>query len=350
MKTPFQGDCKIIPTDLPESFKLELLQASSPRYIWIFLPEPIRQIGHDFLFLVLPIKLTSELELRQCGPGVLCQAEAEMKESLELLANMAQEYIVSFQSAGFGSVGKVKKFRSVITEQSARFRPGKNGKDRWFVLEREIDRATGEVTVLRRQDAANEMEAVRTIEKWRREYEQRKKRGDAGCADLSHIPSPPSRCKPLTPVELNKDLPVAKWTALKRRWPHTFQIFEKQRLNPGAKVSHQQCQDSYLLDLVEQGYDPKTEIIRGDLELAGALTKAAKKFARGSKRPITDAAIYLIAFNYELGWCYLSDAEIARKLGEILETSFTPEQVEKYRYRTLGLVGKHMSGPAPKYP
>ena len=263
---------------------------------------------------------------------------------------MAQEHIVAFQSAGFGSVGKVKDFRSVITEQSARFRPGKNGKDRWFVLEREIDRATGEVTVLRRQDAANETEAVRTTEEWRREHDQRKKRRDACSANLNQIPSPPSRCKPLTPVELNEDLPVAKRTALKRRWPHTFQIFEKQRSNPGAKVSHQQCQDAYLLDLVEQGYDPKAEIIRGDLELAAALTKAAKKFAHGRKRLVTDAAIYLIAFNYEFGWCYLSDAEIARKLGEILETSFTPEQVEKYRYRTLRLVAKHMSGPSPKSP
>ena len=104
------------------------------------------------------------------------------------------------------------------------------------------------------------------------------------------------------------------------------------------------------MDLVEQGYDPKADTIRGDLKLAAALTKAAKKFARGGKGEITDLAIYLIAFNYELGWCYLSDAEIAARLGELLKIAFTPEQVEKYRYRTLGLVAKHLSGPPPKSP
>jgi hypothetical protein len=147
---------------------------------------------------------------------------------------------------------------------------------------------------------------------------------------------------------LKDDLPAAKWTALKRRWPHCFEIFEKGKANPSTKISDQESQDAYLLDLVKQGYDPKADTIRADLQLCSALAKAAKKFAKSGKRKTTDMAIYLIAFNWELGWCYLSDAEIAGKLCDILTTSFTPEQVEKYRYRTLGLVAKHLSGPPPK--
>jgi hypothetical protein len=80
------------------------------------------------------------------------------------------------------------------------------------------------------------------------------------------------------------------------------------------------------------------------------LHKAAQNYARRGKSKIIDTAIYLIAFNWELGWCYLPDEQLAEKLGEILETKFTPEQVKQYRYRTLGLVSKHLPGPPPKSP
>ena len=165
----------------------------------------------------------------------------------------------------------------------------------------------------------------------------------------SNVPlPPPPHCNPLTQTDLKDDLPAAKWTALRRQWPHCFELFEKRKTNPNAKISDQECQDAYLLDLVERGYDPKADTIRADLQLCSALAKAAKKFAQRGKRKDTDMAVYLIAFNWELGWCYLSDAEIAEKLGGILKTLFTPEQVEKYRYRTLGLVAKHLSGPPPR--
>ena len=125
MKTPFEGQTKLVPTELPEQFKQELLQEKAPRYIWVSLPEPIRQAGCDFSYVVIPVRLTSELALEQCGCGVLCQTEAEAKESLELLMVQAKEPIVALQAAGFGCVGKVTKSRSFINEISVRFRDGK---------------------------------------------------------------------------------------------------------------------------------------------------------------------------------------------------------------------------------
>ena len=124
----------VVPTNLPESVKQELLQdISSPRYMWVALSQPIRQIGHDFLFLVLPTKLTPELvSSKQCGRGVLCQTEAEAKESMELLAESEKEHIVVAQSAGFGVVAKIRNIRNLITEQSVRSRPRKNGERDWW--------------------------------------------------------------------------------------------------------------------------------------------------------------------------------------------------------------------------
>src|SRR5271157_1091301 len=303
MKTPLQGQFKFAPTNLPESVKSELLQDNSPRYMWVALSEPVRQIGHEFSCVVLPVKLGPELGFNQCGRGVLCQAEAEAKESMELLSQRDKEHIVIAQGAGFGVVGKITSFRKVIAEESVRSRLGPNGEKQWWALEREIDKATGEVTVLRRQDAADEAEATRIAKKWLQEYEtEKKKYFDA--IGKSSTPPPPRRCKPLTPFELKDDLLAAKWTALKRQWPRSFEIFEKRKANPDARISGQECQDAYLLDLVEQGYDPKADTIRGDLDLAEALTKAAKRFAGCKKKQVTDFAIYLIAFNWELGWCY----------------------------------------------
>jgi hypothetical protein len=91
MKTPLQGQFKLAPTNLPESVKTELLQDNSLRYMWIALSQPVRQIGHEFSFIVLPVKLTPELVFKQCGRGVLRQSEAEAKESVELLSQQDKE-------------------------------------------------------------------------------------------------------------------------------------------------------------------------------------------------------------------------------------------------------------------
>ena len=129
MKIPLESQFTIIPASLTESIKEELLRSTAPRYTWIALPDPIRLIGHDFAFAVLPLKLTPELALKQTGRGVACQTEAEAKETVELLSQAAKQHIVAFQTAGFGSVGTITHFRHIITEHSARCHNGKQGQN-----------------------------------------------------------------------------------------------------------------------------------------------------------------------------------------------------------------------------
>lgn len=349
MKIPMQGEIRLIPNNLPESSKQELLQDKSPRYLWIALSTPIRQIGHDFPFAVVPMQLSPEIELRQCGRGVLCQTEAEAKESVELLSQRAKQPVVIVQTAGFGSVGRVTNFQCLIREQSVRHRLAIDGQKIWYALERDIDKATGEVKVIRRVETDSEQKAIQIAKEWLHEYElQKSKFLDA--AGKIKPPPPPARCNRLTEADLRDDLPQAKWKALKRQWPHICELFEKQKSSPAIAISDRDCQEAYLLDLVEQGYDPKGDNIRGDLQFIAALHRAAQKFARQAQNKITDMAIYLIAFNWELGWCYLSDADIAKSLEQMLKGRFTPAQVKQYRSRTLGLVAKHWPGPPPKSP
>ena len=147
----------------------------------------------------------------------------------------------------------------------------------------------------------------------------------------------------------------SKSAALKRQWPRCFEIFERRKAKPDSKIPDQQIEDAYLLDLVENGGDSFLKSadggkVRADIQLIASLHKAAQNFANRGKSKIVDAAIYLIAFNWELGWCYLSDEQLADKLGAILETPFTAGQVKQYRYRTLGLVAKHLPGPSPNSP
>jgi hypothetical protein len=350
MKLPFHGTLKYVPTNLPDTVKDELLKDKAPRYMWTALPQPVHRIGRDFPFIVAHMKLSSEFAFESCGNAVLCETEAEAKESMELLSNRAKEPVVFVQWPGSGAVGKITNAREFIHEVSVRCRTAEEGKKEWFAFERDIDRATGEVTVLQRYNAIDEADANRVATQWQAAY-QKQKDGFFEAVEKSKIPlPPPARCSPLTATDLNDDLPDAKWEAMKRQWPHTFAVFEKQRVNPGVRISDLECEDAYLLDLVERGYDPKNENIRCDLQLCSALAEAAQKFARPGKRKTTDFAIYLIAFNWELGWCYLSDSEIAAKLSHDLKMPFSSEQVEKYRYRTLGLVSKRPPGPSPKLP
>jgi hypothetical protein len=114
-------------------------------------------------------------------------------------------------------------------------------------------------------------------------------------------------------------------------------------------------EDAYLLDLVRNGGESSLKSadggkVRADIQLIASLHKAALNYSKRGKSKIIDTAIYLIAFKWELGWCYLSDEQLAEKLGEILETKFTAGQVKQSRSRTLGLVGKHLPGPSPNPP
>jgi len=141
--------------------------------------------------------------------------------------------------------------------------------------------------------------------------------------------------------------------ALQRQWPRCFEIFERRKANPDTKIPDQQIEDAYILDLVSQGADlcaaTDGKKLRPEMELVLALGNAAKNYALRGKSKITDAAIYLIAFKWELGWCYLSYEQLTETLGEILETPFTPEQVKKQVY-SLGLYTKHKPGPPTNLP
>jgi len=195
---------------------------------------------------------------------------------------------------------------------------------------------------------ASEQEAVALAKKWKTEYDREKQNANAEMeGDIT--PPPPARCEKLTAPE-REDVAKAKIIALKRQWPNCFAIFEKRKADPKWRATEQEMEDAILLDSFAQGRTGAGGSIRCDLPLISALTKAAERFARRGKSKITDAAIYLIAFHWELGWCYSSDKETAGKLAEILQKPFTAGQVKQLRFRTLGLIAKHKPGPEPNLP
>ena len=254
-------------------------------------------------------------------------------------------------TAGFGSVAPGTNFRRIINEIGVACKTLPNGQKLWLAYERETDKDTLEVTVIRRKETFNQQEADSLAKGWLNEYNQKKKAYFDSIAK-SVAPLPPPRAAPLTKSDM-EDLEKAKMTALQRQWRHCFELFEKQKTDPTDKIAAQQFDDAYLLDLIEQGGELWTCAdgnVRADMQLIAALHKAAQRYASRGKSKIIDAALYLIAFNWELGWCYLSDASLAEKLSDILEVRFASEQVEKYRYRELGLVAKHLPGPSPNSP
>src|ERR1017187_1368367 len=112
MKTPLQGQFRVAPTNLPESVKKELLQDNSPRYMWIALSQPVRQIGHEFSFVVLPVKLTPELVFKQCGRGFLCPVQPEKKENIGMISQQDKEHIGVVRAAGFAVLCKITNHRN----------------------------------------------------------------------------------------------------------------------------------------------------------------------------------------------------------------------------------------------
>ncbi|MDQ6631130.1 MAG: hypothetical protein M3Y82_05160 [Verrucomicrobiota bacterium] len=342
-----------IESNLPEATKLELLNDPEPRYIFVNFEKPHRQDGKDFFHVVAPVKLTSGNKLVQAGAGVLCQTEAEVKETLDSLTARNKKHLVTFQVAGIGGVAWLKNLRRITNEIGVLHKILPSGKKLWLAFEREIDKDTLEVEVIRRKETKTEGEADFLAKGWLGEYNQKKK-AHFDAIGKSPTPLPPVHCSPLTKSDI-EDFGKAKMLALRKQWPHCFQIFEQQKANPNSKIPDQQIEDAYLLDLVGNGSDPSLKTVdggkvRADMQLISALHKATQNYAKRGKNKIIDSAIYLIAFNWELGWCYLSNEQLADKLTQLLETPFTPEQVEKYRYRTLGLVAKHLPGPPSKSP
>jgi hypothetical protein len=346
VKAALRANFVINTLDLPDSVSQQF--SGDSRYMWVKLPQSFHQDGKEYQYIVAPFKLIDGLKFEQKGAGVLCQTEDETKETFNALIAREKKHLVSFHAAGIGGVGWMFNLRRLVNEIGVMFKNLSGGKTIWLAYERETDQDTLEVTTIRRKETNNEGEANFWARTWLDEFNKEKK---SHFDSISQIvtPPPPIHCTALTPREI-EDLGNAKIIAIQRQWPRCFEIFKHQKSNPNLKIADQEIEDAYLLDLVANGGNPfpKDGKIRFDMELISALHKAAQNYARRGKGKIVDAAIYMIAFNWENGWCYFSDQQLAEKLTQLLETSFTAEQVKKYRLNILGLVAKHKPGLPPK--
>ena len=345
MKTPLQGSIALGP--IHEDALIKLLQEPT-RYHILTPNPPIKQHGRSYDFVVLRFDIMPDGTARQNGQAVLCDTQQEACSTAAQLSQMRKKHLGAIQAAGLGGVAWVTNLRRLVREILVRKAKPPRRRRLWLALERDIDQDTNEVTVIRRKEVRTEQEARRLAQQWQWEYEQEKKAAQASMAK-SITPPPPPRTLPLTRHDL-EDLAKAKITALKRQWPLCFAIFDKRKSDPASQITDQQVEDAYLLDLAEQGIDPKEHAptIRADLHLISALHKAAARFKRRGKGTVMDLAAYLLAFNWDLGWCYLSDSSIAKKVTEITGSRFDATRIKNLRVRVLGLVAKHQPGPEPK--
>ena len=351
---PAEAGFKIQRGEMSVELQQKLPEAGEPGYFWVQFDPPHRQDGRDFFWLVVRLKLTKDMVFEQYGEGFLCETKSEMQETLANLTARDRKYLVNIQMPGFGTVGWVGNFRRAVTEIRTAPCDFPDGKKGWMAFECDRDLDTKAVKILRRQETTTEGEAQFIARQWADEKERNRIARLKAAASSLAPPRPPAHCTALSPVDL-EDLAKAKLVALKRQWPHCFELFEKKtKTLPNQTGAQEQAENAYALDLVGQGSDLPAatggRYLRPDIELISAFYKAAKYADQPGKSKTIEVAIYLIAFNWELGWCYLPDAEIAGRLGELLETPFTPEQVKKLRSRTLGLVAKHLPGPPPKFP
>jgi hypothetical protein len=347
MKIPAKGEFGITGS-VSEKDKQALLRETPPHYIYIRLEKPFLLKGHEFAFIVLPVKLTPENQFRQVGLDyVLCQTQAEADESRELLT-AAKEDMCAFQAGNLGGVAFATNLRAIITEHAAGEMSLPGGKKVWMAREREIDKATGKVTVKRKQATANEADARRIAQQWLAEYNVEKNKYFDAVAKSKVLPTAPPRCASLTESDRG-DMAKAEIEVLRRQWKHCFELFDKRKA--GCHFSEDDCRKAYLLDLAEQGENPlaSKQPTGTDKEFFSKLTKAWNRAASGNKKLLLQLVDYLIAFNWKLGWCYLSEKELAEKISIITKNVFTPGQIGKRRER-LGLVAKHLSGPAEKSP
>jgi hypothetical protein len=135
--------------------------------------------------------------------------------------------------------------------------------------------------------------------------------------------------------------------ALRREWPKFFAGIEA-----APRASNDALTDAYLIDLAEHSRNISTALaIRPDPALITALAAALHRCGKRRKANANTFAVSFMAFNYMVGWCYLSDAAIADKLSTALGKKFTARQVEHFRLRDLGKpYSKHLPGPEPKEP
>jgi hypothetical protein len=352
---------KFKPATVSKEMQQALLCKTSPCYISYTLLETITLSGKNFDFAVFQIKLTSKNQLQQIGRDVVfCQTEEEANESGELLTAAAKEDMGIIRTGNIGGVGFVKKTRFIITEHAAGKMTLPNGKKVWMAREAEIDRATGEVTVKRKQQAANESEAERIAKQWLAEYNAEKQKHFAAIEKSKiPLPRPSDRHEKLMKTDL-EDAAKAQMEVLRRQWKHCFALFDQRK--DGGHFSEDDCRKAYLLDLAENKLNPIADknILPAIADDAfwRALIQASNRAAKAKKKHIMLAVDYLLAFHYPLGWCYLSQKERAEKINALMPGhNFTPHQIDE-RQRRLnlgagaapGLVAKHPSGPPSNLP
>lgn len=352
MKIPATGQFKFVALDLSESTKAELLKSDSTSYVGCPLNEPLNVGGNTYSFVVGKFKMTPKHEFEQMeNEVVLCQTEEEMKESVQLLSEAAAEVMVAMQCGNIGTVAFAQPgVRCIIPGFSVGQKTLPDGKKVWVVAELEMDKATGKKTLKRKQELENEQEARRIYQQWIEESDQSKKSYFDGVAKSKIPPTPanPFRCDTLSQVDMD-DTAKARMAVLRRQWPHCFEIFDNR--NAGRRFTIDECRKAYVLDWAEQGENPlsvKDKIPAGaDMEFWNTLKKASDRAAKSKKKLLLQKVDYWIAFNWQLGWCYLSGKDLAKKASEIAGKTFSAGQIKQRRDK-LGLVAKNHSGQLPK--
>lgn len=244
--------------ELSVEVRQKLLEAGKPDYFLVQFDLPYRQDGRDFWGLVVRLKLTKDMVFEQYGEGFLCETETEMQETREMLANLTardRKYLVAAQMPGLGIVGWLVNFRRAVTEirtASCNLLDGKKG---WMAFECESDLDTLAFKILRRQEATTKEEAQFIARQWADEQERNRIARLKAAATSFAPPRPPARCTELSHFDM-EDLAKAKFVALKRQWPHCFELFEKKtKILPNLTDAQEQAENAYALDLVGQGID-----------------------------------------------------------------------------------------------
>jgi hypothetical protein len=259
-----------------------------------------------------------------------------------------QEDIGIVQGPGFGSVAIAQINEYKIRSMGVRTKTPSPGNRQWWVVDCVEDVLEGKTEYSREVQTKTEKAAFALLKEWQREWAADKKRYFDALQKLTDAPKPkPPNCHALSKFDL-KDAAEARLTALRRLWPRCFAIFDRRK--SGDAVAEKEWRDAYLTDRIEQGNkpNPESEAIRVDMNLIHALSRADDNHSKRRKSNTTSLALYLIAFNWLLGWCYLSDAEISRRLQRLLKIAFTAKQVKHYRVDTLKLVAMHKPGPSQK--
>jgi hypothetical protein len=352
MKIPAKGQFKFSVLDMPESARAELLKNDSTSYAGCPVSESINLGGNTYPFVVGKFKMTPKHEFEQVGDDVvLCETEAEMKESVQLLSEMTREVMVAMQCGNIGLVAFVQPGgRCIIPGFTVGQKTLPDGKKVWVVAELEMDKATGAKTLKRKKEVDDEQEARRIYQQLINESDQDKKNHFDSLAksQIPPVPANPFRCDTLTPVDID-DTAKARMAVLRRQWPHCFEIFDNR--NAGRNFTIDECRKAYVLDWAEQGENPlavKDKIpADADMEYWNALKRASDRAAKSKKKVLLLKVDYWIAFNWQMGWCYLSGKELAEKVSGIAGKTFTAGQI-KQRRDNLGLVAKNHSGQLPK--